>query len=103
MSFAVMLALMAVMTSVAYSRLVRIEQLTTKIEKDILPGLSVSREIKIDQVINYAQTEEYALQSDAGVKQTLGDKARSDVLDCTGPRPPGSPGHASRDPDAPVS
>jgi len=70
-SFAVILALMAVTAAAAYTRLVRIEQLTTGIERDILPGLHYSNQIVVDRMANYSLTEEYALQTDAAVKQQL--------------------------------
>jgi methyl-accepting chemotaxis protein WspA len=70
-SFAVILALMAVMATVAYTSLLRIEQLTSGIKKDILPGLNYSNRIVVDRVANYSLIEEYALQADAGVKQKL--------------------------------
>ena len=70
-SFAVFLALMAVTAAAAYTRLVRIEQLTTRIEKDIMPGLHYSNQIVVDRMANYSLTEEYALQTDAAAKQQL--------------------------------
>jgi methyl-accepting chemotaxis protein WspA len=71
LSFAVILALMAVMAGVAYTRLMRIEQLTSGLEKNILPGLNYSNQIVVDRIANYSLTEEYALQTDAAVKQQL--------------------------------
>jgi methyl-accepting chemotaxis protein WspA len=71
LSFAVILALMAVTATLAYTRLVRIEQLTTGIEKNILPGLKYSNQIVVNRMANYSLTEEYALQTDAAVKQQL--------------------------------
>jgi methyl-accepting chemotaxis protein WspA len=70
-SFAVILGLMIVMAAVAYTRLVRIEQLTATLENDILPGLNVASQIKADRIANYSMTEEYALQADAAVRQKL--------------------------------
>jgi methyl-accepting chemotaxis protein WspA len=70
-SFAVVLALMAVMATVAYTRLLRIEQLTSSIETNILPGLHYSNQIVVDRIANYSLTEEYALQTDAAAKQQL--------------------------------
>ena len=70
-SFAVILGLMAVTAALAYTRLVRIEQLTTGIEKNILPGLNSSNQIVVDRMANYSLTEEYALQTDAAVKEQL--------------------------------
>src|SRR5882724_8443584 len=70
-SFAVILALMIGMAAVAYARLFRIEQLTTGIDKDILPGLNYSNQVVIDRMANYSLTEEYALQGDADMRQKL--------------------------------
>ena len=68
MSFAVILALMTVMAAVAYTRLVRIAQLTSNIETDSLPGLKYSSQILVDRLANYSLTEQYALQTDAVTK-----------------------------------
>ena len=70
-SFAVILALMAITATLAYTRLVRIEQLTSGIEKDILPGLNYSNQIVVDRMASHSLTEEYALQTDTAVKQQL--------------------------------
>ena len=70
-SFAVILALMTLMATVAYTRLARIDELTAIIDKDVLPGLIYSNEIKIDRIANYSLTAEYALQADPAVKQKL--------------------------------
>jgi methyl-accepting chemotaxis protein WspA len=70
-SFAVILALMAGMAAVAYTRLIRIEQLSSGIDKDILPGLKYSNQIVADRIANYSLTEQYALQSDPAIKQKL--------------------------------
>ena len=71
MSFAVILVLMLVMATVAYTRLMRIEQLSRSIETDFVPGLYYSNQITIALIANYALTEEYALQSDEAQKQKL--------------------------------
>jgi methyl-accepting chemotaxis protein WspA len=70
-SFAVILALMMVMATVAYTRLVRIEQLTGGIEKDILPGLNTSNQIMVERIANYSLTQEYVLETDVAMKQKL--------------------------------
>jgi methyl-accepting chemotaxis protein WspA len=70
-SFAVILALMMVMAAVAYSRLIRIEQLTSSMEEDILPGLKYSNQIVVDRIANYSLTEQFALHSDAAIRQRL--------------------------------
>jgi methyl-accepting chemotaxis protein WspA len=70
-SFAVTLALMMVMATVAYTRLARIEQLTGGIEKDILPGLNFSNQIMVERMANYSLTQEYGLETDAAMQQRL--------------------------------
>jgi methyl-accepting chemotaxis protein WspA len=70
-SFAVILGLMTVMAAVAYTRLTRIEELTSGIDKNILPGLNYSNQVVVNQIANYSLTEQYALQSDVTIKQKL--------------------------------
>jgi methyl-accepting chemotaxis protein WspA len=70
-SFAVVLALMAVMATVAYIQLQRINQLTTLIQTDILPGLSSTDQILVERIANYSLTQEYVLQTDPAMKQRL--------------------------------
>ena len=70
-SFAVILALMIVTAGVAYTRLMRIEQLTDKIDYDDLPGLYYSTQIVVDRITNYSNTEEYVLQTDPAAEQKL--------------------------------
>ncbi len=70
-SFAVILTLMILMATVAYTRLVRIEQLTDGIEKNIVPGLNYSNQIVIDRIANYSLTEQFALEADPAVRQKL--------------------------------
>jgi methyl-accepting chemotaxis protein WspA len=76
-SFAVILALMMVMSAVAYTRLVRIEQLTSSIELDTLPALDYTHLIVVDGIANYSLTQEYVLQNELPTKQKL----RSAVLE----------------------
>jgi methyl-accepting chemotaxis protein WspA len=71
MSFAVILALMTVTAAIAYTHLKRIDQLSKGIDQDILPGLIYSNQIVVDRIANYSLTEQYALQSDVGVRQKL--------------------------------
>jgi methyl-accepting chemotaxis protein WspA len=71
LSFAVILALMMVMAVVAYTHLVRIEQLTSDIKTDSLPGLKYGSQILVDRLANYSLTEQYALQTDVATKQRL--------------------------------
>ena len=70
-SFAVILALMMVTAAVAYTRLALIAKLAGEIDTELLPGLAVSNQLKIDRVANYSLTEEYALQTDPAVRQKL--------------------------------
>ena len=70
-SFAVILALMTVMAAVAYTLLMRVEQLSNHIDRKILPGLKYSHQVAVDQMANYSLIEQYALQSDVATKQRL--------------------------------
>ena len=70
-SFAVILALMMVMATVAYTRLARIEQLTTGIETEILPRLNVSNQIMVERMANYSLTQEYVLETDVSIRTSL--------------------------------
>ena len=63
-SFAVILALMTVTATIAYTRLARIEQLTSGIETDILPRLNSSNQIMVERMANYSLTQEYVLETD---------------------------------------
>ena len=53
-SFAVILALMMVMAAVAYTRLIRIEQLTSSIELEALPALLSDQPFYDSDVLNAA-------------------------------------------------
>jgi methyl-accepting chemotaxis protein WspA len=70
-SFAVILAVMMAMAGVAYTRLVRIGQLTTSIELDTLPGLDYSHLIVVDRMANYSLTQQYVLQTDMEMREKL--------------------------------
>jgi methyl-accepting chemotaxis protein WspA len=76
-SFAVILALMTVMAAVAYTRLIRIEQLTSSIELEALPALDYTHLIVVDGIANYSLTQQYVLQTDMAMKQKL----RSAILE----------------------
>ena len=76
-SFAVILALMMVMAGVAYTRLMRIEQLTTSIELEALPGLDYTQMIVVDRISNYSLTQQYVLQTNLEMKEKL----RSAILE----------------------
>jgi methyl-accepting chemotaxis protein WspA len=76
-SFAVILALMMAMAGVAYTRLVRIEQLRSSIELDMLPGLDYSHLIVVDRMANYSLTQQYVLEADLATRERL----RSAILD----------------------
>jgi methyl-accepting chemotaxis protein WspA len=69
-SFAVILALMMVMATVAYTRLARIEQLTGEIEQDILPRLNSSNQIMVERMANYLLTQEYVIETDGVMRAT---------------------------------
>jgi methyl-accepting chemotaxis protein WspA len=70
-SFAVILALMMVMATIAYTRLARIEQLTSGIETDILPRLNSSNQIMVERMANYSLTQEYVLETDVSTRTSL--------------------------------
>ena len=70
-SFAVILALMTVMATIAYTRLARIEQLTSGIETDILPRLNSSNQIMVERMANYSLTQEYVLETDVALRTNL--------------------------------
>jgi len=70
-SFAVILALMMVMAGLAYTQLMRVEQLSGDIDKNVLPGLNYSNQIVADRIANYSLSEQYVLQSDVVIKQKL--------------------------------
>jgi methyl-accepting chemotaxis protein WspA len=63
-SFTVILALMVVMASIAYTRLASIEQKTAELDKDSLPGLYYSTLITSVWITDYALTEAHVLQED---------------------------------------
>jgi methyl-accepting chemotaxis protein WspA len=70
-SFAVVLALMVIMATVAYTRLMNIERQTTLIASDAVPGLTYTNQILFDRIANYALTQEFGLQTDMAGKQKL--------------------------------
>jgi methyl-accepting chemotaxis protein WspA len=70
-SFAVVLALMAIMAAAAYSRLVSIERQANLIESDAIPGLTYTNQIVVDRIANYSLTQEFVLQADIDKKQKL--------------------------------
>ena len=70
-SFAVILALMTVTATIAYTRLARIEQLTSGIETDILPRLNSSNQIMVERMANYSLTQEYVLETDLSLRTNL--------------------------------
>ena len=70
-SFAVVLALMAVMAGVAYSRLLDIEHQANFIATDTVIGLTYANQLTVDRITNYSLTQEFALQSDPAAKQRL--------------------------------
>jgi methyl-accepting chemotaxis protein WspA len=70
-SFAVVLALMAVMAGVAYSRLLDIEHQANFIATDTVVGLTYANQLTLDRITNYSLTEQFALQSDPAARQRL--------------------------------
>ena len=75
-SFAIIVALMAVMGTVAYARLVRVGKLTNSIETDSVAGLYWGSQITVALTDDYSLTLEYALQPDVAMKEKL----RSEIL-----------------------
>jgi methyl-accepting chemotaxis protein WspA len=63
-SFAAVLALMIAMGGMAYTRLERVEQDATSIQKDSLPGVYYSTQLMTAWVANYSLTEQYILEED---------------------------------------
>ena len=70
-SFAVVLALMVIMATVAYTRLMNIETQAAYIEHDAVPGLTFINQIVLDRIANYSLTQEFVLQPDMAAKQNL--------------------------------
>src|SRR6202035_4692698 len=70
-SFAVILALMTVTATIAYTRLARIEQLTNGIEANILPRLNCGNQIMVERMANYSLTQEYVLETDVSLRTNL--------------------------------
>ncbi len=69
-SFTVILALMVVMASIAYTRLASIEQKMVELDKDSLPGVYYSTQITSVWITDYALTEAHILQEDmAAIRQ----------------------------------
>jgi len=62
---------MMVMAAVAYTRLILIEQLTSRIELEALPALDYTHLIVVDRIANYSLTQQYVLQTDMAMKQKL--------------------------------
>jgi methyl-accepting chemotaxis protein WspA len=75
-SFAVILGLMIAMAAVAYTRLVRIEQLTRSIEVEALPGLNDINQIAVALVVNDSLTQDYLV----AIGVALDRQMRSEIL-----------------------
>jgi methyl-accepting chemotaxis protein WspA len=75
-SFAIILALMMAMAAVAYTRLVRIEQLTSGIELDGVPGLTDINQIAVELVVNDSLTQDYVTE----IGDALTQQMRSEIL-----------------------
>jgi methyl-accepting chemotaxis protein WspA len=79
-SFAVILALMVVMATVAYVLLKRIDRITNGIEEDVVAGLSYSQQILVQRSADYSLTEDYVLLTDKALKDT----ARKSIVENRG-------------------
>ena len=76
-SFAVILALMIVMATVAYVLLKRIDQITNGIEDAVVGGLSYSQQILVQRSADYSLTGDYVLLTDKTAKEA----ARASILE----------------------
>jgi len=84
-SFAIVLALMATMAAIAYSRLMSIERQAEFIERDAIPGVTFTNQIVVDRIANYALTQEFALHTDMVSKRKsqtaiMANRAHLDTL-----------------------
>jgi methyl-accepting chemotaxis protein WspA len=70
-SFAIVLALMAIMAGVAYTRLMAIQRQALFIVSDAIPGLTYINEIVVDRLANYSLTQEFVLDNDPAKRQAL--------------------------------
>jgi methyl-accepting chemotaxis protein WspA len=75
-SFAIVLALMAIMAGAAYTRLISIERQANHIAHDAVPALTSTSQIVVDRIANYSLTQEFVLQTDPVRK----DKLRTAIL-----------------------
>ncbi len=82
-SFAVVIGLMTIMGSVAYTRLLTVETEIQSIQRDTFPGLKYSSQLMIACEKNYALIEAHILQTDRTSLENLDArlKASSDNLD----------------------
>jgi hypothetical protein len=69
--FAVILALMIVMASVAYVLLERIDRIANGIEENVVAGLSYSQQILVQRSADYTLTEDYVLLTGEAAQQTV--------------------------------
>ena len=83
-SFAVVLALMVIMATVAYTRLLTIEREAAFIASNAVPALTYAHQIVLHRVSNFSLTQEFVLQTDMASKQrqaaVLANHAEVDAL-----------------------
>src|SRR6267154_323672 len=70
-SFAVVVALMVIMATLAYTRFVNVQSQATWIAADALPGLTYANQIVVERIANYSLTQEFVLHDDMASKQKL--------------------------------
>src|SRR5213595_2440692 len=70
-SFGAVIALMIVMGAFAFMRLTTIEQETTDVQKDSVPGLYYSNQIMTDWLDIFALAQRHALSADRVEKQKV--------------------------------
>jgi methyl-accepting chemotaxis protein WspA len=70
-SFAVVVALMVIMATLAYTRFVNVQSQATWIATDALPGLTYANQIVVERIANYSLTQEFVLHDDMASKLKL--------------------------------
>ncbi len=65
-SFGAVIALMILMGAFAFTRLATIEQETSDLQKDSVPGLYYSDQLMTDWLNNYSLTQRHVLATDRG-------------------------------------
>jgi methyl-accepting chemotaxis protein WspA len=77
-SFAVILMLMAVMAGVAFQRLQDVEQETTLLQVDALPGLQLSQQMLVLAQANFALVQSHVISVDPTTMQQREQQSRAD-------------------------